>query len=264
MKILALALALFLPLPALATTQEDVLDATLLPGWRTESGSRMAALHLRLAPEWKTYWRSPGDSGIPPQFDWTGSENLASVRVHWPRPQLHDAGGTTSFGYWNDFVLPIELIARDPAQPVTLRARVALGVCLDICIPAALDLSATLTGDGAPDPAIKAALRDRPSTAAEAGLRRIACTVDPIADGLRVTATLDLPAQGGTEAVVFEPADATIWAAEASVQRDGNRLTAATDLVAASGAPFALDRSGLTLTVIAANGAVEVKGCPAP
>ena len=45
--------------------------AEIRPGWQTGAGTRMVALHLRLAPEWKTYWRSPGEAGIPPEFDWS-------------------------------------------------------------------------------------------------------------------------------------------------------------------------------------------------
>ncbi|MEG4641374.1 protein-disulfide reductase DsbD domain-containing protein, partial [Paracoccus sp. APAP_BH8] len=46
----------------------------------TAEGHRMTALHLRLEPGWKTYWRSPGDAGVPPRFDWAASRNLAEVR----------------------------------------------------------------------------------------------------------------------------------------------------------------------------------------
>ncbi|MFY8145805.1 MAG: protein-disulfide reductase DsbD domain-containing protein, partial [Rhodobacter sp.] len=82
---LALVLALAcLSHPARAMTQDDLLSAEVLPGWRTEQGTHMAALRLTLAPGWKTYWRSPGDAGIPPLFNWSGSQNLSGVRVHWP------------------------------------------------------------------------------------------------------------------------------------------------------------------------------------
>ena len=56
--------------PTLAQSQDEVLDGALVSGWQMPNGHRMAALHLRLAPHWKTYWRAPGDAGIPPQFNW--------------------------------------------------------------------------------------------------------------------------------------------------------------------------------------------------
>lgn len=95
-------------------------------------------------------------------------------------------------------------------------------------------------------------------------MARIACNIAPIADGLQVTAELDLPARGGIETVVFEAADASIWIGEAATQRSGGTLTSVADLVGSSGAPFALDRSGLRLTVLGHGRAVEIEGCPAP
>lgn len=249
---------------AQATTEAEVLSAGVLPGWRTDSGTHMAALRLTLAPEWKTYWRAPGEAGIPPEFDWSGSSNLRSVRIHWPRPHVFHLNGMQTIGYRQELVLPIEITAIDPSQPIRLRATVDLGVCRDICMPASLAFAADLPAPGAPDSAIDKALRQRPDSGAQAGLRQIACDVEPIADGLRVTARMELPATGGDEAVVLEPGDGSIWVSEATVSRDGGWLTATADMVAAQGTPFVLDRSAVTVTVLGADRAVEIAGCPAP
>lgn len=266
LPILALAvLAVLAPLAARAEalTQDQILSAALLPGWQTGSGSRMTALRLDLAPHWKTYWRSPGDTGIPPEFDWSGSKNLRAVKIHWPVPEVFHLNGMQSIGYAAELVLPIEVIPEDPGQPVELRARVDLGVCNDICMPASVSLSARLEGPGAKDPAIAAALADRPVTAHEAGLRGIACDVEPMAGGLRVTARMDLPAARGDETVVFEPGRPGIWAGEAQTERQGNRLVAVAEMGAASGQPFALDRSAMVVTVLSPGRGVEIAGCPA-
>jgi DsbC/DsbD-like thiol-disulfide interchange protein len=268
LRILTLALGLAAPLlpapPARATTQDDVLQASVLTGWQTERGTRMVALRLDLAPGWKTYWRAPGEAGIPPEFDWSASRNLRSIRIHWPAPTVFETAGFTTIGYHDRLILPVEIEPVDPGRPVELSAVIDLGICSDICLPASLALTAVINPPGAPDAAISAALAARPKTGREAGLTSIACTVEPIADGLRLTAVLALPPQGGTETVAIESADRSVWVSEASASRDGGRLTAVTDLVPAAGTPFALDRSGLTVTVISARGAVEVHGCPAP
>lgn len=256
--------ALLLPPPALAQSQDDILRARVLPGWQMPNGNYMAGLELQLAPNWKTYWRTPGDAGIPPQFDWSGSSNLRSVVVHWPSPSVFQTNGMQSIGYHDRVILPIEVVALDPSRPVELHAGVDLGVCKDICMPAGLQLSAQLTAVGQPDAAIRAAIKAQPLDAGQAGLRAISCEVSPIADGLRLTATLQLPRQGATEVVAVETNDVAIWVSEALVSRDGGTLVATADLVTSSGAPFALDRSGVTLTILAAGRAVEVKGCPAP
>lgn len=259
----AVCLAL-LAAPALATTQDEVLSAQLRPGWQMENGAVMAAVELQLAPGWKTYWRSPGDAGIPPTFDWSGSTNVGSVRLHWPAPEVFEANGMQTIGYHERLILPVEITPEDPARPVRLSLVMALGVCDEICLPAMVELSSELMAPGAPDASIKAALGARAATAGEAGVTSVACRVDPISDGLRVTARVRLPDPGQPEVVAFETADRAVWVAEAITQREGGELVAMTELVPPNGSPFALDRSGITLTILAAGGAVEVRGCPAP
>ncbi len=264
MKLKVLFLSFALSLPAGATPHEGLLSATHLPGWRTEHGTYMTALRLDLAPGWKTYWRSPGDTGIPPVFNWSGSQNLAGVKVHWPRPHAFVVNGYRAIGYDRQLVLPLELTPADPAQPIGVSAEVDLGICSDICVPATLSFQSHLSGPGAPDEAIRAALAAQPASGAEAGLAAIGCTVEPIDDGLRLTARLALPPTGGQEAVVFEPGPAPIWVSEAEVSRSGRTLVATADLVSNDGGPVMLDRSAMTVTVLGDHTAVEISGCPAP
>lgn len=250
--------------PALATTQDEVLSAQLRPGWQMENGAHMAAVEMQLAPGWKTYWRSPGDAGIPPTFDWSASENVKSVRIHWPAPRVFELNGMQTIGYHEHLVLPVEITPQDPALPVRLSVEVELGVCDEICLPASLSLNSDLSPPGEPDSAIQTALTRRAATAGEAGVTGVACLVDPISDGLRVTATVRMPDPGRPEVVAFETADREVWVAEAVTERRGGELISMTELVPPSGQPFALDRSDITMTILAANGAVEVIGCPAP
>ncbi len=258
------AAMLFAALPGQATTQDEILNAALLPGWQMENGHHMSGLALTLAPNWKTYWRSPGEAGIPPLFDWSGSTNVKSIRIHWPSPEVFHTNGMQTIGYHERVVLPIEVTPLQLGQPIFLRAQVELGICKDICMPAAIEVQAKLTNPGQPDNAIRTALKSRPHTADEAGLAGIACTVEPIDDGLRLTATLALPRRGAAETVVFETSDAAVWVSESQTSRAGGVLTSITDLVTGLGTPFALDRSGVTVTVLGEGRSVEIAGCPAP
>ena len=244
---------------------EDLVRAEVLPGWRTERGTHMAALRLTLADGWKTYWRAPGDSGIPPRFDWTGSDNLASVRVHWPQPRVFDTSGVRTIGFEHELVLPLEFSLHSTQDVARIDARVDLGVCEDVCVPVTLSIAADLPAAvTAGDSRIEAALAQRPRAAADAGLTRAACALAPTETGLRLTATLDMPALGGRETAVVEVADAGVWISEASTGREGGRLTTRVDLVALDGGPLALERSDLRITVLGDGRAVEMWGCPAP
>lgn len=251
------------PLPAAAGPADGVAKITLLPGWRTERGTHMAALRIALAPGWKTYWRAPGDAGIPPRFDWTGSQNLSSVRFHWPRPEVHMINGLRSIGYQHELVLPIELTPARAGEPIRVQAQVEVGVCEHICVPLHARIDTELAPTGQRDPAIAAALAARPSTAREAGVADLACDIAPIADGLRLTARIEMPPLGPDEIAVFELPDQAIWISEATNLRDGPSLTAASDVVPPPGAAFLLDRSEVIITVLGADRSVELTGCPA-
>src|ERR1700757_165104 len=94
---------------------------------RLLAGSRSGAVLLggiafQLQPGWKTYWRSPGDSGVPPRFDFTKSDNIEAVTVLWPAPMRFDDGaGGVSLGYHDQGVLPLRVVAQSAAKPATLR-----------------------------------------------------------------------------------------------------------------------------------------------
>jgi DsbC/DsbD-like thiol-disulfide interchange protein len=108
---------------------------------RLLAGSRSGAVLLggiaiELQPGWKTYWRTPGDSGVPPRFDFSKSENIEAVTVLWPAPTKFDDGaGGHSLGYHNQIVLPLRIVAKNTDKPVTLRADINYAVCEKLCIP---------------------------------------------------------------------------------------------------------------------------------
>jgi DsbC/DsbD-like thiol-disulfide interchange protein len=119
----------------------------LIAGGLSEDGAMMrAGIELRLAAGWKTYWRYPGDSGIPPRFDFAKSRNVKSVTVRWPAPQrLADEGGT-SIGYKHDVVFPLDVVPQDRGKPVTLSLTIDYGVCEKICVPVDAKAELTITG----------------------------------------------------------------------------------------------------------------------
>jgi DsbC/DsbD-like thiol-disulfide interchange protein len=105
-----------------------------------------AGIEIRLAPGWKTYWRYPGDSGVPPRFDFTDSQNLKSAAVRYPAPhRLVDEGGT-SIGYKGDIVFPVDVTPQDATKPVVLKLKIDYAVCEKICVPAEGAGELTLSG----------------------------------------------------------------------------------------------------------------------
>ena len=262
--LLSLALlAGFLP-PVAAQSFDRVVQAEILPGWQNADGSRVAAIRLTLNPGWKTYWRAPGDAGIPPRIDWTGSGNVDGVNLIWPTPEVFSQNGMRSIGYQQEVILPLELQPRRDGKPVRLKAMMEIGVCRDICVPQTLRVSARIpAGTGSRDPRIAAALASRPLSAAEAGLRQATCRITPTSDGMRVEARLHLPSTGGQEVAVMEMANPKVWISEARTRRDGNVLVAQSEFVHVDGSSFALNRSDLRFTVLGQRHAVDIRGCTA-
>lgn len=258
----ALTLCALLATSAAAQSTDTIARLEVLPGWQTPNGHQMAGLRITLAPGWKTYWRAPGDAGIPPQVNFGESQNVASARFVWPTPQVFDQNGMRSIGYHDQVVIPLD-IAPAGDGPMRLTGEIEIGVCEEICVPMRLDFDAALPADGPRDPAIVAALVHRPMNSDEAGVTTATCDISPTDNGLSVTATLNMPSAGGQEVVVIETADPEIWVSEADVKRDGQVLTATADLVHMVQDGFALDRAGLRFTVLGSAHAVDIRGCAA-
>ncbi|HMQ57085.1 MAG TPA: protein-disulfide reductase DsbD family protein [Rhizobiaceae bacterium] len=102
------------------------------------------ALKVDLKPGWKTYWRDPGDAGVPPQIDISQSENVSGVTLRFPPPvRLADAY-TVFAGYDRSVLLPVEFDRQTPGAS-TVRASVFLGICEHICIPVSAMMEVAVT-----------------------------------------------------------------------------------------------------------------------
>lgn len=108
---------------------------TLIDSGEMRDGARMAGLEINLQPDFKTYWRTPGDSGLPPVFDWARSKNVRQVDVLWPVPQRFDDQAGSSIGYEGKIILPLAVRLTDPSQEAVLTLTLSYGVCKTICIP---------------------------------------------------------------------------------------------------------------------------------
>lgn len=104
-------------------------DEFIGDGWQT-------GIRIELAEGWKTYWRMPGDAGIPPLFGWNGGAlGDGQIEVLYPLPgRYQDASGET-VGYRDEVIFPVRLKQAD-ALEVDLRLDLFFAVCREICIPA--------------------------------------------------------------------------------------------------------------------------------
>lgn len=129
-------------------------------------GILRGALEIQLAPGWKTYWREPGDAGVPPQLSLDGSTNIDGVVMRFPAPERFTDEWSTWAGYKVSTALALEFATQRPSEPVTLNAMAFLGICEDICIP--VQMSFMLETDpsrAGGEPAVAAAFAALPGAA---------------------------------------------------------------------------------------------------
>ena len=138
-----------LALGAVAHAQEPLTDAAtsawsasehaklrLIAGPTLPSGKQRIGVEIVMSPGFKTYWRSPGQFGVPPSFDWTGSTNIGGLDVRWPVPERFQDSAGYSIGYVGEVVIPVSVQPVDPARPVMVVLKLDYAVCEKICIPA--------------------------------------------------------------------------------------------------------------------------------
>lgn len=140
-----LTAALLIPAPPAVARSEEVASGwsqsshsavRLIAGGRNGDGAYRIGVEIRMKEGFKTYWRMPGDSGVPPVFDWAASENLGSVSVRWPAPRRYDDAGVITIGYKDRIVFPVLIRFIDGGKPTTTILKLDYAVCERICIPA--------------------------------------------------------------------------------------------------------------------------------
>src|SRR6478736_9091804 len=138
---------------------DDVRSATRLVAGGGKSGDAQlrAGVEIKMQPGWKTYWRYPGDSGVPPHFDFSGSDNLKEAKVLYPAPHLFTDETGQSLGYKDDVILPIAVTPENAGKPVRLRVKIDYAVCEKLCVPAEGRAELGLGGDSSHETALAAA-----------------------------------------------------------------------------------------------------------
>ncbi|RUO99869.1 MAG: protein-disulfide reductase [Hyphomicrobium sp.] len=140
-------------------------------------------LEIRLAPGWHTYWRTPGDAGVPLGIDWTGSENLAGARISWPAPKRLVVSDLQNNVYEHHVVFPISFELTQPGAPLKLHAAVEYAACAEVCVPYAANFDVVVpAGLATPSPEatlVAESAAQIPGPRSTAGLILQSATVSP-------------------------------------------------------------------------------------
>jgi DsbC/DsbD-like thiol-disulfide interchange protein len=208
----------------------------------------LIGVELQLSPGWKTYWRMPGDAGVPPSFEWAGSTNVSDIEVFYPAPMsLPDQGGT-AVGYKQSVIFPVKYKRTDAAKTGSLVLEFSYGVCKDVCIPIDSKLSMAVTNDTSIKPSpdlMKATVlvpqRVSATDAAKSYPRLLSTTFDLATAKPHIT----FATRGATDVFVEAPDGLFVPLTKGTSGTDGH----ATFVVDLSKSPDVKDLAGKTLRI---------------
>lgn len=196
-SLMLFAAIVFMAFPALAQPGRSAWDEAdfsrvrVLMTPTTVDGTVDGGVEIQLEPGWHTYWRVPGDAGVPPQFDFSRSENVAEVEVHYPVPERYDDGASVSVVYNDRVVFPLTVRPEDARKPVTLALDIFYGACAEVCIPVKATAETSLDPDDKADPLARVAIaefRNRLPAAPSAGFSITSVSRDD--EALTITARI--------------------------------------------------------------------------
>lgn len=241
----------------------DYASVYLHSGRAMADGRRKAALRVELQPGWKTYWRNPGDAGIPPHFDWEGSTNLKAATIAWPTPLVFDTYGSRTIGYEERMILPILLTPENPGEAIQVRLNFTYGLCREICIPAQQDFTMEIAPNAAEDGGyfLDRAAATAPVSAAEGGLSVQECKVEGAGKQRRFIARLSIDQPVLSTPVIIAEGPEGVWFGPIATYAEGGALTGEGPVETEAGRW--IDRATLRLTVLGAERAISLKGCAA-
>ena len=176
--------------------QGDKSRARLLAAGGLAEGRYLAGVEIRLAPHNLTYWKLPGDAGVPPVFSFAGSKNLKSAQPLYPAPRRFPEAGGEAFGYMDEVLFPLWITPTDPTKPVSVALKLDYATCDKICIPARAELSLDLA-PGAKEspeaPLLQAWIERTPRPAGDPAAPRPLLTPDDKPNAWRVRFTGQAP-----------------------------------------------------------------------
>jgi DsbC/DsbD-like thiol-disulfide interchange protein len=223
-----------------------------------------AGIEIRLDPGWKTYWRYPGDTGVPPSIEFAGSNNVKSAEVLWPAPErFSDGAGGNSIGYLGEIILPLRIAPADLAHASTLIVKLKYAICGKLCVPAAAKLDLALSGKGGDEGILEKAEQRVPKRVAlgpNSGNPLAVLSVHREPGGTHDRVVVVMAAPTGVPVDLFAEGPTLDWALplpEAAGPDNGATRRFTFDL---DGLPARAEAKGTTLTLTAVSGdnAIEV------
>jgi DsbC/DsbD-like thiol-disulfide interchange protein len=227
---------------------------------KADAPTLRAGVEIKLGPGWHTYWRYPGDSGVPPRFDFSQSENVAAVTVAYPAPHLLTDESNNSLVYTKGVIFPLRVKPKQTGKPVKLAVKLDYAVCEKICVPAQGSAELTLTPAASAQDAELSAAEARvpkPVSSEQAGL-----TVRRVNKAAKPLIMVDLKVPPGKPVAIFVEGPTPEWALPIPRPAPGGEEGHRQFGFELDGLPPGVDPKGhfdLTFTVVEGDQAYEIK-----
>jgi len=223
----------------------------VITGTADAEGRLRGMLDIQLRPGWKTYWRDPGGSGVPPTIDVARSIGITGADFAFPAPQRHADVDFTWAGYDRPVAFPVTFQTAPDADGIQIDADIFLGICQTICIP----VGAALALDPADDPENaddKAAVEAAEAALPAAASADFGASVDTVTKD-RLTVAAKLPAGATTADFFIAGTDDITFGTTQRADKDGKVLFS----IEMSGPDTPAAPGGLFYTLVTDRGAVS-------
>ena len=265
MKLLLISLSFFVTgfSPVFSQELSEIVRLQLMKGWRAESGTHISGLEINLLPGWKTYWKQPGDSGLIPTFDWSGSKNISEVKIFWPHPTIFSEGEEKTIGYKNKVILPLEFKPLNNSKLIKPKVKIRLGVCKDVCIPISRVLSTKLRSSKKKiDQEITNYFNLRPKLISKNEIVNSNCEIKVVNDNLIFRSNIrfshNLP---DLKAIAVELPNSNLWFDMPTFKQKGPSLDISANFQNFGEGPLILTRSRIVISLIGNLKSMYLNGC---
>ena len=247
---------------SLVAHSNGFVSAKIIDGLILKDQKPIFGLEINLEKNWKTYWRLPGKIGLKPIFNFNKSKNIKSAEIIWPTPIIFGDRSLWSIGYKDGVTLPIKITPIDNSKPIKLEIEAYIGICEDVCIPYAFDISHSVVIDQNQDNhKILGAILSAPIKSNETGVQLPQCVIHNDELTLKFNQKSVNSGLENIELFVIEVGSSVFFIKSKKSYTFNDRIVVSTEKDLKQELPKVLSRDKIRTTIIGSNQSLEFVGC---
>ena len=247
---------------SLVAHSNGFVSAKITDGLILKDQKPIFGLEINLEKNWKTYWRLPGKIGLKPIFNFNKSENIISAEIIWPTPIIFGDPDLWSIGYKESVTLPIKITPIDNSKPIRLEIEAYIGICEDVCIPYAFDIShSAVSGQNQDNHKILGAILSAPIKSNETGIQLPECVIRNDELTLKFNQKNVHRGLENIDLFVIEVGSSVFFVKSKKSNIFNDRIVVSTEKDLKQELPKVISRDKIRTTIIGSNQSLEFLGC---